>query len=95
MVFGLKGKRDLNTSDKIISKEGKELKLIANIFTGFTIGPLSKKYSYRQVALYGSLLSCSGLILTSRANSMLYIICFYSVLGGAYKFVKNIILNLS
>ncbi|XP_032664228.1 uncharacterized protein LOC116840954 [Odontomachus brunneus] len=51
-------------------------------FSGFTIGPLLKKYSYRQVALFGSLLSCSGLILTSRAGSMLYLICTYSVLGG-------------
>lgn len=51
-------------------------------FSGFLVGPLLKKYSYRQVALFGSLLSCSGLILTSRANSMLYIICTYSILGG-------------
>nr|XP_012228858.1 PREDICTED: uncharacterized protein LOC105675931 [Linepithema humile] len=51
-------------------------------FSGFLVGPLLKKYSYRQVAFFGSLLSCSGLILTSRANSMLYIICTYSILGG-------------
>ncbi|KAL6440489.1 hypothetical protein ACFW04_003188 [Cataglyphis niger] len=51
-------------------------------FTGFLVGPLLKKFSYRQVAFFGSLLSCSGLILTSRANSMLYIICTYSILGG-------------
>ncbi|CAL1675700.1 unnamed protein product [Lasius platythorax] len=51
-------------------------------FSGFLVGPLLKKYSYRQVAFFGSLLSCSGLILTSRADSMLYIICTYSILGG-------------
>lgn len=50
-------------------------------FTGFLVGPLLKRYSYRQVAFYGSLLSCSGLI-TSQANSMMYIICTYSILGG-------------
>ncbi|XP_020724114.1 monocarboxylate transporter 13 isoform X3 [Bombus terrestris] len=51
-------------------------------FSGLLIGPLLKKYSYRQVAFFGSLLSCTGLILTSRANSMFYIVCTYSVLGG-------------
>ncbi|XP_029173669.1 uncharacterized protein LOC114942459 [Nylanderia fulva] len=51
-------------------------------FSGFLIGPLLKKYSYRQIAFFGSLLSCSGLILTSRSNSMLYIICTYSIVGG-------------
>ncbi|XP_012532558.1 monocarboxylate transporter 12 [Monomorium pharaonis] len=51
-------------------------------FSGFLIGPLLKRFSYRQVAFFGSLLSCSGLIITSQANSMLYIICTYSILGG-------------
>ncbi|XP_076243913.1 monocarboxylate transporter 12-like [Calliopsis andreniformis] len=51
-------------------------------FSGFLVGPLLKKYSYRKVAFFGSLLSCTGLILTSRANSMLFIICTYSILGG-------------
>ncbi|XP_033303187.1 monocarboxylate transporter 2-like isoform X3 [Bombus vosnesenskii] len=51
-------------------------------FSGLLIGPLLKKYSYRQVAFFGSLLSCTGLILTSRANSMFHIVCTYSVLGG-------------
>lgn len=51
-------------------------------FSGFLVGPLLKKFSYRQVAFLGSLLSCSGLILTSRANSVPYIICTYSILGG-------------
>ncbi|XP_011862379.1 PREDICTED: uncharacterized protein LOC105559003 [Vollenhovia emeryi] len=51
-------------------------------FSGFLVGPLLKRYSYRQVAFFGSLLSCSGLIITSQANSMLYIICSYSILGG-------------
>lgn len=51
-------------------------------FSGFLVGPLLKRYSYRQVAFFGSLLSCCGLIITSQANSMMYIICTYSVLGG-------------
>ncbi|XP_076762853.1 monocarboxylate transporter 2-like [Xylocopa sonorina] len=51
-------------------------------FSGLLVGPLLKKYSYRTVALCGSLLSCTGLILTSRANSMFHIICTYSILGG-------------
>lgn len=57
------------------------LDAIVNL-SGFLVGPLLKKFSYRQVAFFGSLLSCSGLILTSRADSMLYIICTYSILGG-------------
>lgn len=51
-------------------------------FSGLLVGPLLKKYSYRQVSFFGSLLSCSGLILTSRANSMIHIICTYSILAG-------------
>ncbi|XP_076163506.1 monocarboxylate transporter 12 isoform X2 [Ptiloglossa arizonensis] len=51
-------------------------------FSGLFIGPLLKRYSYRQVAFFGSVLSCSGLILTSRANSMFHIILTYSILGG-------------
>ncbi|XP_016919323.1 monocarboxylate transporter 2-like isoform X1 [Apis cerana] len=51
-------------------------------FSGLLVGPLLKKYSYRQVSFFGSLLSCSGLILTSRANSMIHIVCTYSILGG-------------
>ncbi|XP_060813307.1 monocarboxylate transporter 13-like isoform X3 [Bombus pascuorum] len=51
-------------------------------FSGLLIGPLLKKYSYRQVAFFGSLLSSTGLILTSRANSMFHIVCTYSILGG-------------
>lgn len=51
-------------------------------FSGLLIGPLLKKYSYRQVAFFGSVLSCTGLILTSRANSMIHIVCTYSILGG-------------
>ncbi|XP_017755349.1 PREDICTED: monocarboxylate transporter 12-like [Eufriesea mexicana] len=51
-------------------------------FSGLLVGPLLKSYSYRQVAFFGSLLSCCGLILTSRANSMFHIICTYSILAG-------------
>lgn len=51
---------------------------------GLLVGPLLKKYSYRQVSFFGSLLSCSGLILTSRSNSMIHIVCTYSILGGRW-----------
>lgn len=57
------------------------LDAIVNL-SGLVVGPLLKKYSYRQVALFGSLLSCTGLMLTSRANSVIHILCTYSVLGG-------------
>lgn len=62
-----------------------------NKFTGFLVGPLLKRYSYRKVAFFGSLLSCSGLIITSQADSMLYIICSYSVLGGIYNLLLQIV----
>ncbi|KZC12316.1 Monocarboxylate transporter 12 [Dufourea novaeangliae] len=51
-------------------------------FSGLLIGPLLKRFSYRKVAFFGSLLSCIGLILTSFANSIMHIICTYSILGG-------------
>ncbi|KAI4503670.1 hypothetical protein M0802_001073 [Mischocyttarus mexicanus] len=55
-------------------------------FSGLFVGPLLKKYSYRKVAFFGSLLSCIGLMLTSRADSMPYLICTYSILGAIYRF---------
>lgn len=72
---------DLNVDSTGTSIIMSVLDAIVN-FSGFLVGPLLKKFSYRQVAFLGSLLSCSGLILASRANSMLYIICTYSILGG-------------
>ncbi|XP_011156579.1 monocarboxylate transporter 1 [Solenopsis invicta] len=72
---------DLNVDSTGASIIMSVLDAIVN-FSGFLIGPLLKRFSYRQIALFGSLLSCSGLIITSQANSMLYIICSYSVLGG-------------
>ncbi|XP_076291674.1 monocarboxylate transporter 12-B-like [Lasioglossum baleicum] len=51
-------------------------------FSGLFVGPLLKNFSYRKVAFFGSVLSCVGLILTSCANSMIHIICTYSILGG-------------
>ncbi|XP_018337392.1 PREDICTED: monocarboxylate transporter 13-like isoform X2 [Trachymyrmex septentrionalis] len=82
--FGLLFKdllEDLNVDSTWTSIIMSVLDAIVN-FSGFLVGPLLKKYSYRQVAFFGSLLSCSGLIITSQANSILYIICSYSVLGG-------------
>ncbi|GAB1869161.1 Monocarboxylate transporter 12 [Camponotus japonicus] len=72
---------DLNVDSTGTSIIMSVLDAIVN-FSGFLVGPLLKKFSYQQVAFFGSLLSCSGLILASRANSMLYIICTYSILGG-------------
>ncbi|KAG7207314.1 hypothetical protein KM043_008981 [Ampulex compressa] len=72
---------DLQVDSTGISVISSILDVIVN-FSGVFVGPLLKRYSYRRVALFGSLLCCAGLILTSRANSMLYIICTYSVLGG-------------
>ncbi|KAK2585107.1 hypothetical protein KPH14_008618 [Odynerus spinipes] len=51
-------------------------------FSGLFVGPLLKRFSYKKVAFFGSLLSCIGLMLTSQANSMLYLIISYSILGG-------------
>ncbi|KYN13878.1 PREDICTED: uncharacterized protein LOC108766313 [Trachymyrmex cornetzi] len=82
--FGLLFKdllEDLNVDSTWTSIIMSVLDAIVN-FSGFLVGPLLKKYSYRQVAFFGSLLSCSGLIITSQANSIPYIICSYSVLGG-------------
>ncbi|TGZ52829.1 Monocarboxylate transporter, partial [Temnothorax longispinosus] len=82
--FGLLFKdllEDLNVDSTGTSVIMSVLDAIVN-FSGFLVGPLLKRYSYRQVAFFGSLLSCSGLIITSQADSMLYIICSYSVLGG-------------
>lgn len=82
--FGLLFKdllEDLNVDSTGTSVIMSVLDAIVN-FSGFLVGPLLKRYSYRQVALFGSLLSCTGLIITSQADSMLYIICSYSILGG-------------
>ncbi|XP_024893812.1 uncharacterized protein LOC112468729 [Temnothorax curvispinosus] len=82
--FGLLFKdllEDLNVDSTGTSVIMSVLDAIVN-FSGFLVGPLLKRYSYRQIAFFGSLLSCSGLIITSQADSMLYIICSYSVLGG-------------
>ncbi|XP_018400234.1 PREDICTED: monocarboxylate transporter 12-like [Cyphomyrmex costatus] len=82
--FGLLFKdllKDLNVDSIGTSVIMSVLDAIVN-FSGFLVGPLLKKYSYRQVAFFGSLLSCSGLIITSQADSIIYIICTYSILGG-------------
>lgn len=50
--------------------------------SGLFMGPLIKKFGYRKVAFFGSLLNSVGLILTSQANSVPYIILTYSILGG-------------
>lgn len=51
-------------------------------FSGLFVGPLLSKFSYRKVAVGGSLLCATGLALTSPAASMAHILATYSVING-------------
>ncbi|CAH1399997.1 unnamed protein product [Nezara viridula] len=51
-------------------------------FSGLFVGPLTKKYSYRKVAILGAVLSTAAFLLTAPANSLLHILITYGVLGG-------------
>lgn len=51
-------------------------------FSGLFVGPLLKEFSYRKVAIFGSLLCGLGLALTSPAASVAHIIATYSVING-------------
>lgn len=51
-------------------------------FSGLFVGPLLKEFSYRKVAIFGSLLCGLGLALTSPASSVAHIIATYSVING-------------
>ncbi|EDW26427.1 GL12986 [Drosophila persimilis] len=51
-------------------------------FSGLFVGPLLKEFSYRKVAIAGSLLCGLGLALTSPATSMAHILSTYSVING-------------
>ncbi|CAO1399339.1 unnamed protein product [Diamesa hyperborea] len=51
-------------------------------FSGLFVGPLLKEFSYRKVAIAGSLLCAIGLALTSPAQSMGHILATYSVING-------------
>ena len=55
--------------------------------SGLFVGPLLKEFSYRKVAIVGSLLCALGLALTAPAKSMAHILMTYSVINGKYKFV--------
>lgn len=55
-------------------------------FSGLFVGPLLKEFSYRKVAVAGSILCSIGLALTSPAASMAHILATYSVLNGKYFF---------
>ncbi|CAG9801929.1 unnamed protein product [Chironomus riparius] len=50
--------------------------------SGLFVGPLLKEFSYRKVAIVGSLLCALGLALTSSATSMGHILATYSVING-------------
>lgn len=51
-------------------------------FSGLFVGPLLKEFSYRKVAIAGSILCALGLACTSPAASMAHIIGTYGVLNG-------------
>lgn len=51
-------------------------------FSGLFVGPLLKEFSYRKVAIAGSLLCSLGLALTSPATTMAHILGTYSVING-------------
>lgn len=51
-------------------------------FSGLFVGPLLKEFSYRKVAIAGSLLCGIGLACTSPASSMAHIISTYGVING-------------
>ncbi|XP_060661523.1 LOW QUALITY PROTEIN: uncharacterized protein LOC132795093 [Drosophila nasuta] len=51
-------------------------------FSGLFVGPLLKEFSYRKVAIAGSLLCGLGLALTSPASTMAHILSTYSVING-------------
>jgi MFS transporter, MCT family, solute carrier family 16 (monocarboxylic acid transporters), member 14 len=53
--------------------------------SGLFVGPLLKEFSYRKVAIVGSLLCATGLALTSTATSMAHILTTYSVINGKNK----------
>lgn len=50
--------------------------------SGLFVGPLLKEFSYRKVAIVGSLLCALGLALTAGAESMAHILTTYSVING-------------
>lgn len=52
------------------------------IFLGLFVGPLLKEFSYRKVAIFGSLLCGIGLAATSPASSMTHILMTYSIING-------------
>lgn len=51
-------------------------------FSGLFVGPLLHQFSYRKVAVGGSLLCALGLALTAPAASMAHILATYSVING-------------
>jgi MFS family permease len=52
--------------------------------SGLFVGPLLKEFSYRKVAIIGSLLCALGLALTAPATSMAHILTTYSVINGKH-----------
>lgn len=56
--------------------------------SGLFVGPLLKEFSYRKVAIVGSLLCSLGLALTAPAKSMGHILATYSVINGEKLSIK-------
>lgn len=63
--------------------------------SGLFVGPLLKEFSYRKVAIVGSLLCALGLALTSTAESMTHILMTYSVVNGKLKLFFYIFLRVN
>jgi len=51
-------------------------------FSGLFVGPLLKRFSYRKVAIAGSILCAVGLAATSSAVNMAHILTTYSFING-------------
>lgn len=62
-------------------------------FSGLFVGPLLKEFSYRKVAIAGSLLCSLGLALTSPASSMAHILATYSVINGKFLLLWIVIIH--
>lgn len=62
--------------------------------SGLFVGPLLKEFSYRKVAVIGSLLCALGLALTASATSVAHILLTYSVLNGKNYFSHQMSLEV-
>lgn len=73
--------RDLNVGTTGASVIMSTLDVCMN-FSGLFVGPLLHEFSYRKVAVGGSLLCALGMALTAPAASMAHILATYGVING-------------